>query len=260
MAAGPVGVKHPAKKFFTLAALMSLLAFIMSLIAIFVPWSWKDTAVFERTNVGLWKNCIEYTNNPLNAYRCFDNDVDQVGSVSGGDMKCRGYFVATQVFTVAGCVFAFLALLTAAMILGKLWSKPLALAAYVAMNAFLAFSCILVAFLMWIVYAEQNCQPGNTLFPLRGYSWGWILMVCATFFAFLAMLLAYLGLYKTMLFKPFIPHEEPPMYPVMMEAPVYPMEVAPVPSPYLEPVAYPSVVAPAYPAVSYPAPVFGGVY
>ncbi len=71
MAAGPVGVKHPAKKFFTLAALMSAIAFLMSLIAIFVPWSWKDTAVYERTNVGLWKNCIEYTNNPLNAYRCW---------------------------------------------------------------------------------------------------------------------------------------------------------------------------------------------
>lgn len=249
MAAGPVGVKHPAKILFTLTALTALLAFILSLIAIFVPWSWKDTAVFERTYINLWQHCIETTNSPLNEYTCMENDVDQVGGPAGGDHKCRGYFVATQVFIVAGVVFAFLTLLFAAMILGKLWSKPVVLALYVCTMAFLAFSCIMVSFLMWIVYAEQNCQPGNPLFPVGGYSWGWICAVTATFFAFLAMLLAYLGLYKILLFKPFIPHEEPPMYPVVMEAPVY-ME----PQPYYEPVAYeyPPMVAPAaFPLATY---------
>lgn len=257
MAAGPVGVKHPAKKWFILTALFSLLAWLLALIAIFVPWSWKDTAVFQRTYVGLWWNCDEWTNHPLNAYTCRTNDVDQVGSISGGDEKCRGYIVATQVFTVAACVFAFLALILAALLIGKLWSKPVALALYCAMLAFLAFGCALVAFLMWIVYAEQNCQPGNPLFPISGYSWGWILMVIATFFAFLAMITAYLGLFSILRFKPFIPHEEPPMYPVPMEAPVYPMEIAPVPSPYLEPISYAPAFAPSM-APAYP--VVGGVY
>jgi len=258
MAAGPVGVKHPAKKFFTLVALMALIAFIMSLIAIFVPWSWKNTGVWQRTFVGLWRNCDVWTNSPLNAYTCRTNDIDQIGSISGGNKKCRGYIVATQVFTVGGVVFSFLALVLAALIIGKLWSKPVALAFYVAMMAFLAFSCILVAFLMWIVYAEQNCQPGSTMFPLKGYSWGWILMVTATFFSFLAMLLAYLGLYSIMSFKPFIPHEEPPMYPVQMEAPVYQEIIAPIPSPYMEPVMYPTIPAPY--AAAYPAPVMAGAY
>jgi hypothetical protein len=256
MAAGPVGVKHPAKKFFTLAALSSLLAFVLSIIAIFVPWSWKNTAVFQRTFVGLWQNCNVWTNNPLNSYTCWTNDIDQVGSISGGSRKCRGYIVATQFFIVAGCVWAFLTLVCAALIIGKLWSKPVVLALYTCINAFLAFSCIMIAFLMWIVYAEQNCQPGNPLFPLKGYSWGWICTVCATIFALLAMLLAYLGLYSILRFKPFIPHEEPPMYPVVMEAPIYQEVVAPIPSPYLEPVVYPAVA----PAMAYPAPVFGGMY
>jgi hypothetical protein len=249
MAAGPVGVKHPAKILFTLTALLSLLAFILSLIAIFVPWSWKNTAVFQRTYVNLWQTCNDRTNSPLGEYTCMVNDLDQVGGPAGGSKKCRGYFVATQVFIVAGCVFAFLALLFAALILGKLWSKPVALALYVCLMAFLAFSCIMVSFLMWIVFAEQNCQPGNPMFPLKGYSWGWICAVCATFFAFLAMLLAYLGFYKILLFKPFIPHEEPPMYPVVMEAPVY-ME----PQPYYEPVAYeyPPMVAPMVAPAAYP--------
>ena len=58
---------------------------------------------------------------------------------------------------------------------------------------------------MWIVFAEQTCQAGSSQWPLKGYSWGWILDVCATFVAFLAMLLAYFGLYKILPFKPFIP-------------------------------------------------------
>jgi hypothetical protein len=250
MAGGPVGVKHPAKKLFLISAICSLLAWTLSLIAIFVPWSWKDTNVYRRTWINLWQNCVEEVENPLNAYTCQDNDIDQVGSVAGGSMKCRGYFAATQVFIVAGCVFAFLALVFAFLILGKLWSKPVALAFYVCTLAFFAFSCIMISFLMWIVYAEENCQPGNTLFPVKGYSYGWICAVVATFFAFLAMLLAYLGLFKILSFKPFIPHEEPPMYPVAAEAPVY-LE----PQPYYEPVAYeyPPVVAPSLaPAVAYP--------
>ena len=27
---------------------------------------------------------------------CYRNDINQVGSVAGGSLKCRGYFVATQ--------------------------------------------------------------------------------------------------------------------------------------------------------------------
>jgi len=249
MAAGPVGVKHPAKGLFTITVVSSFLAFILSIISIFVPWGWKNTAVFERTYINLWQNCIVRTNSPLHEYTCLENDVDQVGSIAGGSAKCRGFVVATQVFTVAGCVFSFLAFVLAALIIGKLWSKPVALALYLCMNAFFAFSTTMIAFLMWIVYAETDCQPGNPLFPLNSYSWGWITDVVATFFSLVSMILTYLGLFKILSFKPFIPHEEPPMYPVM-EAPVY-VE----PQPYYEPVAYqyPPVLAPsAAPAVAYP--------
>jgi len=235
---------------------LNVLGFICSLIAIFVPWSWKDTAVFVRSFVGLWQNCNVFTNNPLNAYTCWENDVDQVGSIAGGSSKCRGYVVATQVFTVSGVVFSFLAFALAGLILGKLWSKPIALGLYVCVNAFLSFSTCMIAFLMWIVYAQTDCQPGNPLFPLVGYSWGWILMVVATTWTFFGMIFAYVGLFSILKFKPFIPHEEPPMYPVAVEAqPFYPDVIAPIPSPYLEPVAYPAAVP-----VAYPAPAFGGVY
>jgi len=59
-------------------------------------------------------------------------------------------------------------------------------------------------------------------------------MVVATFLAFLAMLLAYLALLKILLFKPFIPHDEPccggPQMVPVMEAPM--MEA----QPYYDPV------------------------
>jgi len=46
-------------------------------------------------------------------------------------------------------------------------------------------------------------------------------MIVATFLYLLAMLLAYLGLLKILTFKPFIPYEEPPVYPTADAAPVY---------------------------------------
>ncbi len=151
MTAGPLGVKHPSKAAFLLAALTAAIAFFFTMSAIFVPWSWKDSAVLQRTYIGLWQHCVEYTNDPLNWYMCHENDIDIVGSIAGGSEKCRGYIAATQVFTVAGNVFAFLAMVCCFLVVGKLWSKPLALAAYAAMNAFLAFRCILVAFLPNVV-------------------------------------------------------------------------------------------------------------
>jgi hypothetical protein len=286
------------------------------LIAIFVPWSWKDTAVFERSWVGLWQNCLEITNHPLNQNICEDNDVDIVASVAGGNLKCRGYIVATQVFTVAAVVFSFLALIFALLLIGQLWAMPIALAFYVALLTMFAFGCCLVAFLMWIIYAEQAClrcedvptvypsywngvytttdngflvvgpvwngtayvitnasavfnqtyynstrcplipQPRCTLFPLKGYSWGWICMVVATGLAFLAMLLAYLALLKILMFKPFIPHDEPccpqpcPMVPVMeapcMESQPYYEPAVPMMAPCTSPMMAYSPMLPAY--------------
>jgi len=255
MAAGPVGVKHPSKKFFTLSAGLSALAFLFSMIAIFVPWGHKDTGVFMRTSVDLWRNCDEFTNAPVFTYTCRTNDIDQVGSVAGGSKKCRGFFVATQFFTVAAVVCSFLALVTAALVIGKLWAKPTGLALVACVFAFLSFSMIMIAFLMWIVYTETNCQPGNPLFPLKSYSWGWILMVCATIWSLLAMLLAYLGLYSVLSYKPFIPQQAPSHF--EMGAPIY-EDIMPVPSPF----GYPVVESPPYcgnmpSAVPYPATGYG---
>ena len=81
------------------------------------------------------------------------------------------------------------------------------LAFYVCACLFLAFSTALISFLMWIVYAETSCQLMNSMFPVKGYSWGWICMIVATFLYLLAMLLAYLGLLKILTFKPFIPNK-----------------------------------------------------
>lgn len=260
MAGGPLGVKHPSKLALTLSTLLSAIGFLLTMIAIFVPWSWKDTAVFERTYVGLWWNCVELTNDPLNAYTCRTNDIDIVGSVAGGDEKCRGYIAATQFFTVAGNVWSFLALVCSILTLGSLWSKPVVLAIYTCLNAFLAFSCIMIAFLMWIVYAEQVCQAGNPLFPLGSYSWGWICVVVATFFSFLAMLLAYVGLMNILRYKPFLPAEPQKKDKTVEEGPLYlnPEILQASSSPFGYPVlAYPTTTPTGYAAPAYmPYPMF----
>lgn len=48
MAAGPVGVTHPAKTMFLMAFILAFLAWILNMIAVFVPWSWRDVAVYNR--------------------------------------------------------------------------------------------------------------------------------------------------------------------------------------------------------------------
>jgi hypothetical protein len=253
MAAGPVGVTHPAKTMFLMAFILAFLAWILNMIAVFVPWSWRDVAVYNRWWVSLWQNCLRITNAWLHDITCYRNDVNQVGSVAGGSLKCRGYFVATQVFVLLALGWGFLGFVLAALILGKLWSKPILLAFYVCACLFIAFSTALVSFLVWIVYAETSCQVGSAYWPVKGYSWGWICMIVATFLYLLAMLLAYLGLLKILTFKPFIPYEEPPVYPTAEAAPVY------VEQPYYveAPAAYeaPAYTTPmAYPQASYPSP------
>jgi len=50
MAAGPVGVKHPAKTFFLLAFILAFLAWILNMIAVFVPFFFamgKETVTTE---------------------------------------------------------------------------------------------------------------------------------------------------------------------------------------------------------------------
>jgi len=64
--------------------------------------------------------------------------------------------VATQVFVLLALGWGFLGFVLAALILGKLWSKPILLAFYVCATLFIAFACALVSFLVWIVYAESG--------------------------------------------------------------------------------------------------------
>jgi len=82
MAAGPVGVTHPAKTMFLMAFILAFLAWILNMIAVFVPWSWRDVAVYNRWWVSLWQNCLRITNAWLHDITCYRNDVNQVGSVA----------------------------------------------------------------------------------------------------------------------------------------------------------------------------------
>lgn len=134
-------------------------------------WACGKTVLRSPTKVSLTISGFA-SNAWLHDTTCFRNDINQVGSVAGGSMKCRGYFVNTQVSTLVALSYGFLGFALAALILGKLWSKPILLALYVSSSFFASFTSSLVAFLMWVVYAEQYCQPNNTLFPLKGYSWG----------------------------------------------------------------------------------------
>eukprot|EP00670_Eutreptiella_braarudii_P005718 CAMPEP_0174286070 /NCGR_PEP_ID=MMETSP0809-20121228/10603_1 /TAXON_ID=73025 ORGANISM="Eutreptiella gymnastica-like, Strain CCMP1594" /NCGR_SAMPLE_ID=MMETSP0809 /ASSEMBLY_ACC=CAM_ASM_000658 /LENGTH=270 /DNA_ID=CAMNT_0015382005 /DNA_START=25 /DNA_END=837 /DNA_ORIENTATION=+ len=233
---GPV---HPAKKFFLVAAVLLLVAFALSVAAIFTPWSMKFPSITARYSYGLWYNCYWDPTSTTNLRQCQGN-VYEVGSGTSfipvfSDTTARGYFHATQAFACAGAGWSFFSVLVLLMCASKIWSRPMGLAAYAVCMVFFAWAIIMMAWIMYLVYAEYpvwgqlpgfpwNTSVGtftNGSSPLRGYSWGFILTVVAAFFALLSTVVTCAGLNKL---RTWYPVQEPiapvPEYPVV---PQYPM-------------------------------------
>jgi len=278
MGKAPKGPKHPAKKFFTIAAALMALATILSFVTIFVPWSMKFPSSTAHYSYGLWWNCYWDPTHSTHLRSCQDN-VYQVGSETSfipvfSDTKARGYFMATQAFTIIGFVWSVLALLLLVLVMAKIWTRPMPLAALAACMVFFAWVFIMLSWIMYVVYANHpvwgrlpgwpwNTSPGAFSpgsQPLRGFSWGFILATIASFFALLASLMACLGLNKL---RSWYPVQEPAHVPMMEPTYYQPTYAAPAPTPYYPTVptaatyttvaTYPTVAAaPAYPTVPQP--------
>jgi hypothetical protein len=270
MGKAPKGPKHPAKKFFTIAAALMAIAAILSFITLFVPWSMKMPNSTAHYSYHLWWNCYWNPQSTTDMVSCQDN-VYQVGSGTSfipvfSDTKARGYFMATQAFAVIGFVWSVLALLLLVVVMSKIWTRPMSMAALAACMVFFAWVFIMLAWIMYLVYAEHpvwgklpgfpwNTSVGtftNGSTPVRGYSYGFIISIIAAFFALLASLVACLGLNKL---RTWYPVQEPQA--PMMEPTYYPPITVPAPTPYYPSVpSYPTAAAPAYPtagaAAAYP--------
>ena len=149
--------------------------------------------------------------------------------------------------------------------MSKIWEKPISLAGAAACLVFFTWVFLMLAWIMYVVYAEHpvwgqlpgfpwNTSVGtftNGSVPVRGYSYGFILTVIAAVLALLASLVTCLGLNKLRTW-----HPHPPAGPMLPMAP-YPPPYMPPPAPVYPPVPMPPPMAPA-PAYS-PAPMYPAV-
>eukprot|EP00667_Euglena_gracilis_P013139 EG_transcript_13537 len=196
---------HPARNLYILATAIAVLGLGLAGATLVVPWSWKDTAVFERTYVYLWEKCIEHANGPT---YCESHDV--AAAVSGGNPTCHALFTASRGLAVAGCVSGLPSVALLLLVLYQLWARPVVLASCASVATFASFVCRLAALLVWVGYAEEPCQHGSTLFPLGGYTWGWFFETFSVWYALLSTVLTCIALHRVVSFKPGFSDEDDP--------------------------------------------------
>jgi|Transcript_70426 uncharacterized membrane protein YqjE len=223
---------HPALKLLKVAFVFVGLSALLGFISAFVPWAQRDFG-----SVTAWfypfKWCAELKTSPLHYTQCEDEDLGgwTASSITGfsvplaGNKKCRGFFIATIVFVFIHVIFAVLGLVALLLLISKLWTKVArTLAPVVTLLLFISFAGTLCSWVMFIVYAEELCSADTVnsvdVFPVRGYSYGFICQIFATSCGLLALILGCMGQMKV--FKPLDPHQ-PEGY-----TPAYPSVYLPV--------------------------------
>lgn len=221
---------HPAAKWIKLMALFYALAFLFTLIAIFVPWSRLYLTNGATMWIGLWVVCRN-DNNHLETTLCENVDVDLDTHPAGASIKCHDYYIATQVLTVITLVMAFLGLIVTVLLLKRVWTKTaMAIAGFNLVWWLQTFACAIAAWSCWLVYGEEDCAgtpvaTGISGWPIQGYSYGFILMCFTSFWILFGLVLNCLALST-------------------LKKPVYAAFPAPYPAPYP---AYSVPAPPSYP-------------
>lgn len=235
--------KHPSARYFSLAAGLYLLAYLLALISIFVPWSKIDQVnSTSDTWISLWSVCSDQ-NDLLETYTCQNIDLDNTSHPAGTSNKCHDYIVATRVVTIIATALSLLGLIMVAALLKKLWTKTaMSIAGLSLVTEALALGCAIAAWACWLVFGEENCLGvTSTLipaWPIQGYTWGFIIMCIASGLLLLGLLVHCVGCAS--LKKPVYvatPTLTPAAtYPVVNSYPSYPSYPAANTSPYMAPV------------------------
>lgn len=203
-AAQPQQLRHPAHRLYLLTLLLLGLTVLFGFIAVFVPWVMKDIAIGTRAWAYPFKTCLEDTFSKINQETCQDNDfiVGDIGTpLTGGNSTCKAFVLATIAFVFINVIGGVLVLLALAYILDQMWNRPVCLG--VAAQILLVVVCIasFLAWIMFICYAEKTCAP-NSIFPAKGYSYGFILYIFASAFNTGAVVTGFMGLSRLRAFRP----------------------------------------------------------
>lgn len=183
--------KHPAAKFFTLTALFLFLAFIFSLIALFVFWTRTTSNGNPTSWYGLWTSC-SYANDSVDTNVCENHDQDAAaGSVganfTAGVKKSADFLLAAQVMAIMIPCMCFVGLIVFALVNKKIWARPLGLSGCLIVWIILTLGVSVASWACWLIAASVG-TPG-----MAGLTYGFIFAVIASFFLLLAMFTACIG-------------------------------------------------------------------
>lgn len=200
---------HPAMMLYILTVLFLVLVILLGFIAVFVPWVQKDIGIGVRAYAYPFKTCLVQTFSTVNEQTCLDNDfiVGPKGApVSQGNPQCEGFILSTIAFVFISVIGGvFLLILLGAVIL-LLWSRPLCLAIVAQGCLILIFIACILAWVMFICFAENTCQP-SSIFPVQGYSYGFICYIFATVCSLASVVTGFLALKKLKRYQP-LPQED----------------------------------------------------
>lgn len=190
-------VHHPAHGMYLLSFIFLALTVIFGFITVFIPWAMKDIGVQQRAWAYPFKTCVEDTFSKVNQETCLDNDFIEPGGapITQSSKECKAYILATIAFVFLYVLPGVIALIFLGYVLEHLWWSPLK-AAWIA-NGILLWVCLstFLAWIMFIIYAEMECVP-NSIFPVHGYSYGFVMTVFATGLSIIAVTAAFLGTFK----------------------------------------------------------------
>lgn len=187
---------HPAQLMYMITVLLLALTVLLGFISVFVPWVQKDIAIGTRAYAYPFKTCFVNTFSTVHEESCMDNDfiVGPKGApVTQGNSTCESFILTTIAFVFISVIGGVVLLLLLFFVILRLWVRPLCLAG-------LAQVCLIViciaCFLAWIfgiLYAENNCKSGS-IFPVQGYSYGFILYWFASALSLGSVVTGFLGL------------------------------------------------------------------
>jgi hypothetical protein len=217
---------------------------LFGFISVFVPWVMKDLAVGTRAWAYPFKTCIEDTFSIVNAESCLDNDFIKPTGVplTGGSAQCKAFILTTIAFVFISVILGVVLLVALTGIIFTLWSRPVMAATVVQTGLVLVCLAAFLSWIMFICYAEKTCAP-DSIFPVKGYSYGFILYIFGSTASLGAVVTGFLGLSKLKSFQPLseealddeqlLPREEqlPQEYPMYVADPMAEVDHrAPVPS------------------------------
>jgi hypothetical protein len=188
-------VHHPSLHLFQLTFLLLALTVLFGFISVFVPWVMKDIGIGQRAWAYPFKTCIEETFSLVNKETCMDNDfIEPTGvPLTGGHATCKAFILATIAFVFISVILGVVTLVVLAYVIYSLWSRPVAFAGLAQVCLIVVCVAANLSWIMFICYAEKTCAP-NSIFPVQGYSYGFILYIFASAFAIGSVVTGFMAL------------------------------------------------------------------